>query len=263
MMRSLHTLPLVAAFTLSGAAAASIDINGGLSWNGWQLNGTSNQLGIYGGGSTDNVFEVYTTLFTFDGNSVTGNPAGSANLLPGAFSTGAFANGNRILGVGIRRISGAGLVGNGAGIVRFDVGNDSYSAASSVGGTDGKVSSTAYASAGDFNTQFYGANFTPSTLVVFTGPGAFTTLPSGNNGGDFAFRGFYQAANESYQLLFDLTAMPGLYSNVGGNAVGTLGDTFTMSIRGAGNTDVVVTVPAPGAMALLGLAGLAGTRRRR
>jgi hypothetical protein len=263
MMRSLHTLPLVAAFTLSGAAAASIDINGGLSWNGWQLNGTSNQLGIYGGGSTDNVFEVYTTLFTFDGNSVTGNPAGSANLLPGAFSTGAFANGNRILGVGIRRISGAGLVGNGAGIVRFDVGNDSYSAASSVGGTDGKVSSTAYASAGDFNTQFYGANFTPSTLVVFTGPGAFTTLPSGNNGGDFAFRGFYQAANESYQLLFDLTAMPGLYSNVNGSAIGTLGDTFTMSIRGAGNTDVVVTIPAPGAMALLGLAGLAGTRRRR
>jgi hypothetical protein len=263
MMRSLHTLPLVAAFTLSGAAAASIDINGGLSWNGWQLNGTSNQLGIYGGGSTDNVFEVYTTLFTFDGNSVTGNPAGSANLLPGAFSTGAFANGNRILGVGIRRISGAGLVGNGAGIVRFDVGNDSYSAASSVGGTDGKVSSTAYASAGDFNTQFYGANFTPSTLVVFTGPGAFTTLPSGNNGGDFAFRGFYQAANESYQLLFDLTAMPSLYSNVNGSAIGTLGDTFTMSIRGAGNTDVVVTIPAPGAMALLGLAGLAGTRRRR
>ena len=57
--------------------------------------------------------------------------------------------------------------------------------------------------------------------------------------------------------------MPGLYSNVKGSAIGTLGDTFTMSIRGAGNTDVVVTIPAPGAMALLGLAGLAGTRRRR
>ena len=256
-------LSIVASLAVAGGASASVDINGGLSWNGWQLNGTSTTLGIYGGGSTDNVYEVYTTLFTFNGNSVTGSPAGSANLLAGAYSTGSFANGNRILGVGIRRISGAGVVGGGAGSVRFDVGNDSYSAASSVGGTDGKVSSTAYASAGDFNTQFYGTNFTPSTLVVFSGPGAFTTLPSGSNGGDFAFRGFYQAANESYQLLFDLTAMPALYSNVGGNAVGTLGEIFTMSIRGAGNTDVVVTVPAPGALALLGVAGLVGARRRR
>jgi len=262
-MKNSIAIGALALAAIAGSASAGVDINGGLSWNGWQLNGTSNTLGIYGGGSTNNVFEVYTTLFTFNGNSVTGNPTGSANLLAGAYSAGSFANGNRILGVGIRRISGAGLVGNGAGIVRFDVGNDSYSAASSVGGTDGKVSSTAFADAGDFNTQFYGTNFTPSTLVVFTGPGAFTTLPSGNNGGDFAFRGFYQAANQSYQLLFDLTAMPNLYSNVNGGAIGTLGDTFTMSIRGAGNTDVVVTVPAPGALALLGLGGLLAARRRR
>ncbi|MBI1304322.1 MAG: hypothetical protein GC172_11135 [Phycisphaera sp.] len=261
---TIGTLSLAAALALAAAASAStVDINGGLSWNGWQLNGTSTTLGLYGGGSTDNVYEVYTTLFSFDGNTVTGSPAGSANLAAGTYSTGAFANGNRILGVGIRRISGAGVVGGGAGIVRFDVGNDSYAAASSVGGTDGKVSSTAFASAGDFNTQFYVTNFTPSTLIVFSGPGVFTSLPSGPVGGDYAFRGFYQAANESYQLLFDLTAMPILYSNVGGNAVGTLGDTFTMSIRGAGNTDVVVTVPAPGALALLGAAGLVGARRRR
>jgi hypothetical protein len=262
-MKNSIAIGALALAAIAGSASAVVDINGGLSWNGWQLNGTSNTLGIYGGGSTDNVFEVYTTLFTFNGNSVTGNPTGSANLLAGAYSAGSFANGNRILGVGIRRISGAGLVGNGAGIVRFDVANDSFSAASSVGGTDGRVSSTLYSDAGDFNTQFYGTNFTPSTLVVFTGPGAFTTLPSGNNGGDFAFRGFYQAANESYQLLFDLTAMPNLYSNVNGSAIGTLGDTFTMSIRGAGNTDVVVTVPAPGALALLGLGGLLAARRRR
>ena len=114
---TLRIVSLAASLAVAGAASASIDINGGLSWNGWQLNGTSNTLGIYGGGSTDNVYEVYTTLFTFNGNSVTGSPAGSANLLAGAYSTGSFANGNRILGVGIRRISGAGVVGNGAGEV--------------------------------------------------------------------------------------------------------------------------------------------------
>jgi len=263
---TIAALSLAATLAASGAASASIDINGGLSWNGWQLNGTSTTLGIYGGGSTDNVYEVYTTLFSFNGNTVTGNPAGSADLAAGAFSTGAFANGNRILGVGIRRISGASISSGGAtgvGIVRFDAGNDSYAAASSVGGLDGKVSSTAFADAGDFNTQFYGTDFTPSSLIVFSGPGAFSILGSGSVGGDFAFRGFFQAANQSYQLLFDLTAMPSLYSNVNGNAISTLGDTFTMSIRGAGNTDVVVTVPAPGALALLGVAGLVGKRRRR
>ena len=48
-------------------------------------------------------------------------------------------------------------------------------------------------------------------------------------------------------------------------------DTYTLSISdtvvgdggGIGNLTITYTIPAPGAMALLGLAGLAGTRRRR
>lgn len=48
-------------------------------------------------------------------------------------------------------------------------------------------------------------------------------------------------------------------------------DTYTLSITdaiggdggGIGNLTITYTIPAPGAMALLGLAGLAGTRRRR
>lgn len=249
----------------AGECAADIDINGGLSWNGWTSRGTSTTLGVYGKGSTANVYEVYTTYFMFEGQTVAGAPTGSLSLAAGP--TGAFAWGNRVLGVGIRRISGAQITGAaGVPIVRFDAGNDSYTAASSVGGTDGRTSSTLYANAGDFNCQFSTAALAPSNLVVCGGTGSFTELLSNSTGtNSYAFRGFYQASNQSFQFLFDLTRMPQVYGNVGGNAVATLGDTVTLSIRGTGDTDVVLSnlvVPSPGSLALLGLAGAAVRRRR-
>jgi len=247
------------------ANARSIDINGGSSWNGWQLYGTSNTLGIYGRGSAANVYEIYTTQFTFNNNTVTGSPGGSTGFTT-PLTPGAFQNGNRILGVGIRHISGSSA--NGGQIVRFDLGNDSYSAASSVGGNDGQVSSTLFASQGDFNCQFFAPGALPTTFVAFGGTGDF--VQGYNNSGNHAFRAFSQgfgSTGASYQMFFDLTAIPTVYSGgvfQGPYTVGTIGNAFTMSIRGFGDTDSVVSIiPAPGAMALLGLAGLAGARRRR
>lgn len=237
-------------------APASVVIDGGLSWKGWTSYGTSDTLGIYGAGSTANRYEVFTTEFTFDGHTVTGSPAGSAGLGAGAYSGGAFQKGNRMLGLGVRWISGAEVRGGVDTIVRFDFNANSYAAASTVGGADGRVSSTLYADRGDFNCQFFATDLAPTMLVVFSGPGAWTSLSAATVGGDYAFRGFYQASTKSYQLLFDLTAMPKIYTNIGGNAVGSIGDQFRLSIRGAGNTDAVVTIPSAGSLAFLAAGGL-------
>jgi len=227
------------------ASAQAVDINGGSSWNGWQLNGTSNTLGFYGGGSTANVYEIYTTQFTFNNHNVTGSPGGSTGFTT-PLTPGAFQNGNRILGVGIRHISGSTSITGGA-IVRFDLDNNSYSAASSVGGNDGQVSSTLFASQGDFNCQFFAAGVLPTTFVVFGGTGNFVS--AGNQTGNHAFRGFSQSSTGvSYQMFFDLTAIPTVYDTGVFQApytVGTIGQTYTMSIRGFGNTDSVVSIVSP------------------
>lgn len=253
----------ILALAASMSAQASVVIDGGLSWQGWSSYGTSDTRGIYGGGSTQNRYEIFTTQFAFDGHTVTGSPTGSTSLSAGANSVGAFQNGNRMFGIGVRWISGAEVRGSADTIVRFDFNSNSYAAASTVGGTDGRVSSTLYADRGDFNCQFFASNVAPSALTAFSGPGVWTTLGAGAVNGDFAFRGFYQSSTKSFQLLFDLTAMPTLYSNVGGNAIGAIGDDFRVSIRGAGNTDSVVAIPSTGALALFAGAGLVVRGRRR
>jgi hypothetical protein len=107
---------------------AGVDINGGLSWNGWTSRGLSNQLGVYGSGGTSEVYEVYTTTFAFDkaSNTITGNPVQAVEPAPTGFETGriaytpfgqmpvsagAFANGNTILGVGVRVVSDGSIAG--------------------------------------------------------------------------------------------------------------------------------------------------------
>lgn len=252
----------LAALMVSAAAPASVVIDGGVSWHGWTSYGTSDTLGVYGAGSVANRYEIFTTQFAFDSEAVTGSPAGSADLGSGEYSRGAFLNGNRMFGLGVRWISGADVRGGAETIVRFDLNGNSYAPASTVGGSDGRVSSTLYADRGDFNCQFFTADLSPTELVIFSGPGTWSSLAAGSVGGDFAFRGFYQASTRSYQLIFDLTAMPLLYTDVGGSALGSIGDGFRVSIRGAGNTDAVVVIPSQSTLALLGLAGFFGKRRR-
>jgi hypothetical protein len=253
---------IVAIFAFASPVKAGfIDINGGSSWSGWSLRGKSNDLGVYGRGSTSNVFEIYTTVFSFNNNTVSGSPAGNSGF---SSTSGAFQNGNRILGVGIRHISGSISSSEGLGIVRFDLGKDSYKAAASVGGSDGRTSSTAYADAGDFNTQFNGPGRAASALPVFYGPratGSFFVSSYTD-----PFRGFSRnigASGATLQMFFDLTELSNAVVNT--HQIGTIGDDFALSIRGFGNTDVVVAVPEPGTSALLflGLTSFVARFRRR
>lgn len=282
-----------AALALSFAVpsqAALIDINGGSSWGGWTGVGASNTLGVYGSGSTTAVYDVYRTVFAFNNNSVSGGaigggPTGGATGFgTGAFSTGAFANGNTILGIGVD--ANGGSVSGFTPTVRFDLDDDSYMAASSVGGADGRTSSSTYSEYRDFTVQFQSAlAWAGSTLngqagngTFYGGPNNFQTIPGGIGSGvsyDWAFRAFAQA--DSYQMFFDLTAMQALY---GPNAfgftfpgIGTIGDPVRISLNGLGTNNVVFgapttalsAVPEPGSLALaaLGLLGLVAARRRK
>ena len=280
--RILGTLSLAATLALAGTASAqSVDINGGSSWGGWDLRGQSNQQGIYGSGSAGIVYELYTTSFLFNGQTVSGSPAfGGAFTAPMDLS--GFQTGARILGVGVRAVSGL-PAWSGSGpwatnpFVIFDLNKDSYSAASTVGGTDGRASPSTYGHAGDFNVQAngdYNNLYRPNVMTVFTdngtfwgGSGSFTGYAGSSPTHATTLwpdvRSFFDPSNGSWQMLFNLDTL----ENTRG--IGAIGNEFRiMTAVNSGSADNrsvldVSIVPAPGAFALLGLAGLAGARRRR
>jgi hypothetical protein len=275
------------------AAQAQPSINGGATWTGWTSVGQSNQLGVFGAGSTTDVYEIYRSVFTFNNNAVSGGATGggptggTTGFGTGAFSTGAFANGNTILGVGVRRVSGATLPLTAT--VKFDLDNDSYQAASSVGGVDGRVSFTEWSETRDFTVQFEGASgWRGGTLTMQAGNGTSYGGPydaQGVVGGigsgvsyDWPFRAFGQS--DSYQMFFDLDAMRAIYGvanpfnqNVNFTGIGTFAPQVQIAINGLGSNvatfsapTTVSTVPEPASALLVG-AGLLGcaiaARRRR
>jgi len=275
------------------AANASFIINGGNTWGGWTSVGNSNHLGVYGSGSSTAVYETYTTVFNFNNESVSGGaigggPTGAATGFgTGAFSTGAFANGNTILGIGVRVISGGSIAGF-TPTVRFDLDSDSYQAASTVGGGDGRTSFMSWSERGDFTAQFEGANsWRGGTLTMQAGNGTSNGGPDNPQqlvGGigsgvsyDWAFRAFAQST--TYQMFFDLNRMQALYGvnnpfglNSNFTGIGALGNSVRISLNGLGDNNVVFdapivnAVPEPASLTLFGLGGIGfaiGSYRRR
>lgn len=297
------SLILLGVCTTSTSADASVDINGGLSWGGWSARGNSLQSGVWGAQATNRSFDIYTTVFNFNNDAVTGSPVqvgpGPQGFAAGSYSPGAFATGNLILGIGFKMNGGASAVGQ--QFVKFGLQGNDFQAASSLGAGDGRASLSQWGRTGDFSVWMDGVSGGPSNLAVLTsngtaqgGTGSSTSLVGGVGSGvsyDFAFRQFRQGTVDgSVQMFFDLTAMqtlygqggllvqsplngfplnPGGWSN-GAAPIGTFGTSLDVVLNvGASDfsnaTEAVfgVVVPAPGAIALLGAFGLVGGRRRR
>ena len=258
------------ATSMNASAAYNVSIDGGAAWTGWTSEGQSNQLGVYASGTTTDVYEVYTTIFSFDSGAhvKTGSPTGggptggSSGFGTGSFSTGAFTTGNRILGIGVRRISGATLSSS-VQTIRFDLaGASSYAPASTVGGTDGRASFSGGSAYKDFTVQFSSANSWAGANInvqannpgpynngAFGGTNNTQTISYASVSSDWPYRVF--ALTDSYQAFFDLDAMTTLYgvSNpFGANAnfvgIGTFGSTVNFSMNGLGGNHVAFGAPA-------------------
>lgn len=215
--------------------ASPIVIDGGTSWGGWSLRGNSRDVGIWAKDSTTRNYDLYTTVFYFDNNAITGSPVqvetatAPSGFNQGTYSQGAFTNGNVILGIGLKMKDNIGASGTASAIgttfLNFGIGtNNNYQAASSLGGTDGRTDNTVWAHTGDFGMWMSAPSggSGPSNLYAMTtngtayaGTGQYSNLPGGSGSGvsyDYAARIFRQGgAGGSIQFLFDLTAMEALY----------------------------------------------------
>ena len=262
---------LLLAVGLCGSAVAQ-DVNGGSSWGGWTLQGASNSLGIYGTGQTANPYNVYTSVFSYSGQTATGGTGGGG----GTSGFGGFSAGDTILGVGIKMLGGEAV--GASRTLRIDLGNNSYLAAASVGGGDGKTSSTSFANDGDFNVQ-NSSTFVANQLVAFTPAVNITAESSNPYGSTRPFASFKQT--DSYQIFVDLSKVGSWAAlsvaagvGVGADPIGSIGSTLTFALNGYGDNNVVIgnlstsvaAVPEPETYAML-LAGLgvvgAFVRRRK
>jgi hypothetical protein len=283
------------------ASAHAQDINGGASWSGWTPVGMSNSLGIWAGGVTNNQYQIYMTTFAFNNHTKTGTPTGggptggTTGFGTGSFSSGAFTNGNFILGIGVKGISGSSVAPTSSSssfqTIKFDLDSDSYQAASSVGGTDGRFSASLWSEQKDYSIQHDTSNFWMQNLTMQTGQGTSYGGPSNPQqivGGfgsgvsyDWPARVFgLHAGQGSWQMLIDVTALQNIYgvnnpfglnssfTGIGNVAGFPAPSSVRISMNVAGTDTVfnapIVGVPEPSTLSILtlGLAGLAFRRRR-
>jgi MYXO-CTERM domain-containing protein len=286
---------VVAAAALAGSAfATTVDTNGGASWGGWTSYGQSSAAGIYGTGTNGTVYEIYQTVFRYDSQvmSLDTGYGGASFTSAGPNASQMFARDNLIYGIGVKTISGSGTIGTAT--LAWDLSNAAYQAANAVGGA--KVSSSSYSHFRDFNTQSLGGGKSGTQIGVQLGNGSSyggtsNFVYSGTNGTGGQQGYAYRAAGNgvNMQMFYDITAMNSLYTQAGAfsgwtsgigtipNGVsipnqfrlsldlGTLGSTSARTF--IQSSDIwapnLPPVPAPGAAALIGLAGLVASRRRR
>jgi hypothetical protein len=262
---------LVLTVVSAGLATTAIaqDINGGASFGGWKFEGNSLSDGIWVRNSVTNSFNIYSTKFTFNAQSVTGPVVGSSGFGAG------WQAGDNVIGIGVGNYSDSANAaktlfdsGGGGAIFKFD---NRYKAASSLGAGDGIGGGIGY----DLGVQINGGGTpaqTPSFVGGFgqTGVGfnsnTFTTYDGINP--DSPFVSFFTTDGKNLQFLANLSFLErgGWGSNQGAaNPFDLAGTTFDGGdykvVIGFGGTEALI--PTPASAAILGFAGLAAARRRR
>jgi MYXO-CTERM domain-containing protein len=269
---TIASLSLIAALALAGTASAQVvDLNGGSSWNGWNSVGNSQTSGLWVKGATNRTYDIYSTSFVLNASQTA---SGTGNDTASLFSN-SWQAGDRIIGMGIQ------YTGSSRGNQFFfhtDTGAVNILAASSFGAGDGVYT----ADVGDTSSHMFTNNSAGAGLVrqysVFNdftwNGGSNFDIPYGIGSSLTPVRSFTVADagagfySTRVQFLMNVDAI--LRSNGGATfGEGSFGSTLRVGFWeqdiSAGFSQQVfsVPVPAPGAFALLGLAGLAGARRRR
>jgi len=276
----------------ASALASTVDINGGSSWGGWQFISDSQTSGVWVQGSTSRTFDIYRTQFTLSAsqtvggsriaNGAAGDGAGYTGDDSASLFSGSWQAGDRIVGVGIRY---TGSTRGTTAYLHVDAYGDNIIPATAFGAADGQFShdvgdTSSYITSMSWNPE----RFRTKQYSIWSGFSQNGSPEEGN----YAFpygqsatlampaRSFAildagsTSLSTSMQMFINLDAI--LRSN-GGLTFGD-GDFYAAGTRigfwegdqitaGAGSTNQMFAIPAPGAIALMGLAGLAGMRRRR
>ena len=282
-----HSMAAACAVLVAGSAASgSTNFTGnpttssGLVWN-FAGNSLQSTNVIWAGGSTTRSIDYYASHFTYTGTETESASMGSTSVGGTGWTVG-----DRVVAIGVVVTNGVWL--NGETFMKFNPGGaGTYSAASSVGGSGASTSFTTNSVVGDY--QLYGTgNFNNEGNVTEfryrTAASSSYPMQVGGLGGALLANPFNsfsvlaggtsapgqsQISSQTFLINVDYLARAGNTYGFSPNMIGnTIGKLFIQSSLGAGTTptDVVLTnvaVPAPGALALLGVAGLVGGRRRR
>jgi hypothetical protein len=282
----------VALVACSSAHANIVDINGGNSWAGWNSVGNSQTSGIWVKGSTTRTFDIYSTSFvlnasqTVGGNRVAdgavGNGVDYTGDTAGSLFSASWQAGDRIIGMGVQ------YTGNTRGSTFFfhtDAGGNNILAASSFGANDG-VHSHDVGDTSSYMSPY--DNSIRGRIRQYSIWNGFS--PDGSpQSGNYIFpygqtptlamptRSFTVLDNGSMNRITSAQFFINIDAILRSNGGATYGDgDFGPNTRfgfwegdqmsgwnGTQFTQQIFAIPAPGAIALLGFAGLAGVRRRR
>ncbi|MSR05370.1 MAG: hypothetical protein EXS04_07250 [Phycisphaerales bacterium] len=284
-----HSMAAACAVLVAGSAASgSTNFTGnpttssGLVWN-FAGNSLQSTNVIWAGGNTARSIDYYASHFTFTGTETESASMGSTSVGGTGWTVG-----DRVVAIGLVVTNGVWL--NGETFMKFNPGGaGTYSAASSVGGSGASPSFTTNSVVGDY--QLYGSingnaegNVTQFRYRTASGSGSSYPMQVGgalsgalmanpfnsfSEVGGTSVPGNGQFSSQTFLINVDYLARAGVTYGFSPNMIGnTIGKLFISSGLGEGSTptDVLLTnvaVPAPGALALLGVAGLIGGRRRR
>jgi len=241
---------MVVAAAVAVAGSANQTFAATLDFTGWTSYGASNVQGTWARFNlTATPYNIYTRSFVYDGSSLAGS---------------AFSAGDVIVAIGADSVTGwTGFGGTGW---KFQIGGtptQPWYAGNVAANTSGR-SSIGGSAAGSFTLQSSNSGLDLNLLKV---------MQSGNTMSSGAFlqsSTFARVGTESMQIYLNTSTLSAESQLLGQPAIpaftpGSTINTAFYAVDGSLQETLVniTVVPAPGALALLGVAGLAGGRRRR